>query len=94
MIKIPYHPRYDEWSVNSYGPDCFPCAVCGKPIKDTNVKFRVYVANSGDELLSIEEAAKDPEAWEELGMFPLGSDCFRKYPELQGYVVKAERGTS
>lgn len=89
MLEIPHHPRYDEWSTQSYTADTFPCVICGKPIKDTKVKHRVYVDNGGQHLLSPEAAAAHPENYKELGMWPIGTDCLRQHPELAPYVVSS-----
>ncbi len=88
MLKIPRHPMYDEWSTHSYGVDCFPCVICGKAIKNTKVKHRIHMANDGENLLSIEEAEKDKEAWNEMGQWPIGTDCLRQHPELKEYTIQ------
>lgn len=88
MLVIPRHPRFDEWSENAYGENTFPCVICGKPIRDTKVKYRVYMDNGGLHLLSREEAKLHPEKYEELGMWPLGPDCYRQHPELLDYIER------
>jgi hypothetical protein len=87
MIEIPRHHKYEQWSMHSYKNDKLPCVICGRPVNIKTVKSRVYMDNSGEDLLSIEEAAQHPEQYEELGMFPIGPDCVQQHPELQGYVV-------
>ena len=91
MIEIPRHRRYDEWSTKSYKLGKFPCVICGKSVNMELIKHRVYMANDGEHLLSIKEAAQDPHAWEELGQWPIGPDCMRMHPELKDYIVQVEK---
>lgn len=88
MIKLERHSEYDKWSVYSYGIDCHPCVICGKAIKKGNVKYRVFMHNGGEHLLSIEEANQHPEQYEELGMPPIGAECIRAHPELKSFIVR------
>lgn len=88
MITIPKHPKFLEWSEQSYSDTTFPCVVCGKPIKDSKVQYRVYVDNGGKQLLTPQEAKAFPERVEQLGMWPIGSKCCSEHPELNEYLVQ------
>lgn len=85
MIRIPSHPRFYE-NRDRYGA-ATPCVVCGKGV--THPRWMVHVHNGGLDLVTEEEAATLSDA-ADLGWHPLGSDCYRKHPELQPYAMKAD----
>ena len=87
MITIPRHPKFLEWSEQSYSDTTFPCVICGKPIKNDKVRYRVCVDNGGEKLLTPQEAKEHPERVEQLGMWPIGSGCSKDHPELKEYLV-------
>lgn len=87
MIAIPYSPDFTHnrsrngGAVGLYGF----CIICGKEIKNPLKAHYLHVHNGGGDIVSEEEAARlDPAA--DLGGQPVGSDCWRKHPELHRYA--------
>lgn len=65
-----------------------PCAICGKPVK--RPAGHVYVHDGGATFVTPEEyeAKNAVSSAGEMGGWPIGSDCLRRYPALRPYVVK------
>jgi len=80
MIKIHCNPdhRENEQRIKNGETGCF---ICGKgvkePWKNSIHVYLGYYAVMEDE--KIEEGG-------DMGMFPVGSDCLKKYPELLPYI--------
>lgn len=57
------------------------CQLCGAPIVDQAKAVMVHVHNGGCDVVTEEEAATlDPCA--DLGMQPIGPECFRKHKKI------------
>lgn len=61
-----------------------PCAICGRPIKDTGnalwIRLNVY-----DQVVQA-SAMIDPA--EDMGAYPIGRDCYRNHPELKSLAIR------
>lgn len=65
-----YHDRASHFNVNET-----PCAICGKPVKDTdNHPFWGIVAEGGGRWADDFEDGDG-----NMGAFPVGRDCHRKH---------------
>lgn len=87
MIKIPYHKNLLK-NLNKYpaGFKQHPCCICGKACPYPS-KYMVWEHNGGGWLVTEEEAKKlNPGA--DLGPQPVGSDCWKKHPEIHKYRIK------
>lgn len=90
MIGIPFHPKYTENSQRSHGKDeqgrgCMPCAVCGRAIITETALWWVHIHNGGISFVTDAEAKEMGEGGD-VGFYPLGSDCYRRHPELKPYA--------
>jgi len=81
MITVPKHPDYSK---NSAKPsEHYPCVVCGKPA--SNPRYMVHLHNGGSTIVTEDEAEQlDPAG--DMSLYPLGSDCLKKHPELKPYA--------
>jgi hypothetical protein len=83
MIRIPEHKNFHQNADKCRG-SVQPCAVCGKPCPTP--KYYIHVGNGGGWAVTEEEAAADPAG--DLGGYPVGADCWNKYPQLHPYGSK------
>ena len=82
MISTPSHPNYFK-NVNRCGA-ATPCVICGKAVTTAN-PAHIHLHNGGASIVTEAEAATmDPAA--DLGLYPIGADCLRRYPELRPYA--------
>lgn len=87
-IDIPFAPDFSENMdrTNSHGDH--PCIICGRKARQS--RYWVHV-HGGFTTIVTEQEAERLNATEyvraDMGMFPIGSDCLRKHPELKEYVV-------
>lgn len=78
-------PRNDTYSVKPWGDryyesqkhrrghfDGYPCAICGRDILVTSVRYGGIITTDG-------EWTTDPNHPDSQGWFPVGSRCHRKY---------------
>jgi len=83
MLKVPNSPDYDK--NRYYGIPDSPCVVCGRPCP--NPRFMLHYWDGGYAVTEQEAQALDrDDPGGDLGMYPIGSDCLRKHPELKPYV--------
>lgn len=85
MIAIPVHPRYAENKDRFAQPNAQPCIVCGKAV--TKPRWMVHLHCGGSHVVTEAEADTLP-ANQDLGAYPLGSDCYRRHPELHAYASR------
>lgn len=83
MIHIPMSPDYSKNAKKVKG-DTYPCVVCGKPCP--RPQYMLHLWDGTHAVLEEETATLNPMA--DLGMYPVGSDCLRKNPELKPYAVR------
>ncbi len=70
--------------------DTLPCAVCRRPVKSATAKHWIRIINGGGEILHPSEFGKvEVDPMGDLGEWPVGPDCRRKF-ELQGWTFKAD----
>lgn len=62
--------------------DNYPCIVCGKTVKKPI--FFLRVVEGGSHALFPGEEYIDTAA--DLGMYPVGTHCLKKFPELKPYA--------
>lgn len=84
MIQIPVSEHHSKNAAKCKG-DEQPCIVCGKPVKAA--KWYVHLHCGGSHAVTEEEAATLPDN-EDLGLYPIGTCCLRKHPELKPYAFK------
>lgn len=64
-----------------------PCLICGKGIRNDAKRIHwLRVGEGGSHLLTEDE----PEDAGEMGCWPVGSDCWKKHPELHAFEIDAE----
>lgn len=91
MIELPQSPNRDK-NQERYGGgalDETECAVCAKPIKNDKITAEIHVHGGWGAVVTEDEAAAMRGTAAEggdMGMWPVGSDCLRKHPELKPYV--------
>lgn len=69
--------------------DAYPCAICG--INAPNPRYMVHLHGGGSYLVT-EEEAKTMDPAGDMYCYPIGPNCFKKYPELRnGYVFDAKK---
>lgn len=83
-IIVPKSPSYYR---NIEKHDRQPCLICGKPVRATMYARGtrwVHVHEGGSRIVTDRLAETlDPSA--DLGMYPIGADCWRKHPELHRF---------
>lgn len=87
MIKIPFHPNYQQ-NMDRYSKEyALPCVICGKGAPNTPY----YVIMWGGLHLVTEEESEAMGGANNgayMGAYPIGQDCKRKHPELAAYVYR------
>jgi hypothetical protein len=84
MIEIHCNPNHNDNAEKIKDPSNeTECLVCGKGIKwpwinSIHVYLGYYAVTEDEE---IDESG-------DTGMFPIGSDCLKKHPELLPYIIK------
>lgn len=81
MIRIPANPT--RANSRKKGTALYPCIICGKDVKRPINMVRVFW---GTHIVSNEEAAELNESGD-TGLHPVGSECLRKHPEINSYIV-------
>lgn len=74
--------NYSKNSEKANGNEA-PCVLCGKPVK--NVRYEVHLHRGGSHVVT-EKEALNLDLAEDMGMYPLGSECYRSCPEIRPYV--------
>lgn len=77
--------RYPDFVENSAKctDGCQPCIVCGRSVKKPT---RMVHLSDGGTYLVTEEEAKQMSDRGDMGMWPIGPDCYHNNPEIQPYV--------
>ncbi len=83
MIAIPMHADFSENRERIKG-DTLPCVVCGRACK--NPVWMLHLWGGNDAVTEDEASTLNPNA--DMGMYPVGSDCLRKHPELKPYAIR------
>jgi hypothetical protein len=85
-IPIPRSPKYEENEDGPKGPKGGqqPCIVCG--LACPTPQFFVHVVDGGGSLMDSPEPTNDGG---DLGLYPIGSGCLKRYPELRDYASDA-----
>lgn len=82
MLKIQRRSNYDRNDRHGHQP---PCVICGKPLYHPRYLVHIF---SGD--VAVTEAEADELGpGGDLGMYPVGTDCLRRHPELRDYVISS-----
>jgi hypothetical protein len=90
MITIPMSPNYVTNREKLQHDDLLPCICCGKPVKTPKHFVRVFwgdvavMANEAEALIAKEGSGGD------LGLYPVGNSCYRKYAALKPYCADAK----
>lgn len=89
MINIPIHAKYseNEHKTGANKKGFMPCVVCGKAISKKSTSAKVVRVHNGGISLVTEEEALVMDEGADLGSYPLGADCLRRYPVLKPYVL-------
>jgi len=77
-------PRFHENAERCKGSE-WPCAYCGKPIKEKDKAMWVFICCGQFEPAGGEEAHQH-HPWN-MGGYPLGPDCARKYRREKAVVA-------
>jgi hypothetical protein len=64
-----------------------PCALCGKPIAERPENLFAHVVDGGGRFLRLDEEPAHVEDGGEMGCWPIGGDCARRFPP--GYLATA-----
>jgi len=82
-------PRSAVYKHNATCPEGYtPCLICGKATANTTMRW-VRVHNGGSSIVTKEEATvMDPAG--DMGYFPVGESCLRKYKQILPYLVEIE----
>lgn len=80
MLKIRRNATYSRNDRRGHQP---PCVICGKPII-RRPRYLVHLF-SGDFVVTEAEADKLGPGGD-LGLYPVGTDCLRRHPDLRDYV--------
>lgn len=77
-----------DYQKNTEGPkgpkgDQYPCLVCGR---GCGVRSHYVHLHDGGALIVTEAEAAKLDASGDMGMYPVGRDCFRHHPELARYI--------
>lgn len=91
MLEIPYHPRILEF-LNTFPckPGELPCCLCGKPIPEKKAKYWVHEHNGGGFLVTEEEASRlSPNA--DLGLQPVGANCWKANKSIHPYRITKDK---
>lgn len=90
MIEIPRTKNYSKnrERYGEGGKGYEPCLCCGKWIIVGNCGVKwFHIHNGGASIVTEAEAAKMDEA-SDLGCYPIGPDCYRKFKKLlKPYIV-------
>lgn len=88
-IKIPAYDREQYWKNRGDGDKSnhLPCVVCGKQIPLKKARYWVHLHDGGALIVTDAEASEMPEN-ADMGVYPVGSDCLRRYPEIKPYVKR------
>jgi len=92
MTEIPVHKDYFSNAERCKG-NTYPCVVCGRPAPNPKYMVRViYGTHVGtqQEAESTHIFSEDGKELDggDLGLYPIGSDCLKKHPELKEYAIK------
>lgn len=90
MIKVEDLPGWDGDKYSKNSDKCrgveYPCIVCGKPVKNPKFYVRYFWATH---IVTDQEAEKiiaEEGEGGDMGAYPLGAGCLKKYPELKKYI--------
>lgn len=80
-------PRTKNYHKNmSKAGDLPTCIICGRGIKvESPAAVRVH---AGGAAVVTEEETAQMNASADLGVYPIGTDCLRRHPELKTYVLR------
>jgi len=85
-IEIPFNDDFSEQMDRTGSHGRSPCIVCGRQCP--NPRYMVHVHEGLLTIVTEEEATRlnedDPSG--DMGMWPIGTDCLKKHPELRPYV--------
>lgn len=74
------------------GGDGLPCVICGLTV--TKPKFECHLVLGGDHALHPEDeaafAADTEQQRGDMGYYPVGTDCLRRFPEMRPFSFKAQ----
>lgn len=79
-MRIPESPN----SVDSNMGDFPPCVVCGREVR-APFPAMVHVVDGGGTVATDDESVEEAS---DLGCYPVGPGCLRRFPELKPYILK------
>lgn len=89
MIKIPRTDKYQETIERAHRKgvpgDAYLCVCCGKLVPEP-YKYFIREGNGGGWAVTEEEDDRDQAG--SLGIQPVGSDCWRRFPALHPFGGK------
>ena len=83
-IRTPRAPSYSRNRAR-YGDKHAHCLVCGKPVKDTSGSAHWVHEHDGGGLIVTDRLAAQLDSMSDLGFQAIGSDCWKKHPELHRF---------
>lgn len=86
-IEIPFNDDFGEQMDRTGSHGRSPCIVCGRQCP--NPRYMVHVHGGLQTIVTEEEAEQlnnSDESGGDMGMWPIGTDCLKKHPELRPYA--------
>lgn len=89
LPRIPYATNADfhrqVTRTGAYRDGYSPCLICGRAVKDCGAAV-LRVVDGGGTIADNGDPDIDPSA--DLGCYPIGPCCLKRYPEFRPYVIK------
>lgn len=91
-IDIPKKPAPERMKRARPGDEnSYPCVICGLSV--SKPRFHCHMIGGGGVALHPDDesefAADSSEQAGDMGFYPVGSDCLRRFPEMKPFVIKA-----
>lgn len=81
-------PRYSQNQERFAKGDASPCVLCGKAVEKP--RYEVHLHQGGSHVVTEKEArCLDPGG--DMGMYPLGAECYKRCPGIRPYVHDSQK---
>ena len=84
-ISVPKNPAPEKMK-RARDADAYPCMICGIPV--TKPKFECHLIDGGGIALHPDEHEYQTNGGD-VGFYPVGTDCLRRFPEMKPFVIRA-----
>lgn len=86
--EIPHPRTYRRQLVQTSRGRHTPCRICGRPVLGIHkTQYHMYVDHTESVMVTPDEA----EGNENVSMYPVGAECYRKHPEVHPFCVVTTR---